>query len=154
LDRALACRRDTAELTSAPVRLRMDAAWTWGGLAHVAGRAEAAVDAYSMAVGLLPVLAWHGLDRATREEHLTGQRGLAADAAALAIAASQPVHAVEVLEQGRSVLWGQVLRLRSDLTALAAQHPDLAAELDAVRNALDRPVRSAGLRPLDGGSTG
>ena len=37
---------------------------------------------------------------------------------------------MELLEQGRSVLWTQALNLRTDLTRLAEKAPDLAERLD------------------------
>jgi tetratricopeptide (TPR) repeat protein len=145
LHEALACRQQTAALTSAPVSLRIDAALTWGGLAHVTDMNTSAADGYAAAVRLLPELVWHGLDQVTKEELLADRRGLATDAAALAIIADRPDSAAEVLEQGRSVLWQQALRLRGDLSALAAAHRDLAARLDTVRTALDRPFSTPGL---------
>ena len=102
-----------------------------------------------MGVALLPQVAWPGLDRATREEQLAGWAGLAADAAACAIAAGQLHRAVEVLEQDRSVLWTQALHLRSDLTRLRERDPDLAARLDEVRRELDRPLPGTATGGLD-----
>jgi hypothetical protein len=93
-----------------------------------------------VAVGLLPTVAWHGLDRATREAQLRQWVGLAADAAACAVLDGRPKLAVELLEQGRSVLWTHALNLRSDLTHLAENAPDLAERLDSIRTILDSPV--------------
>ena len=112
-----------------------------------------------MAVGLLPTAAWHGLDRATREEQLAQFAGLATDAAACAVLDARPELAVELLEQGRSVLWTQALNLRSDLTRLTEKAPDLAERLDSIRVILDSPVpevtpplsaRAAGKGPVLG----
>jgi hypothetical protein len=47
---------------------------------------------------------------------------------------------VELLEQGRSVLWTQALNLRSDLTRLAEKAPELARRLENIRTILDSPV--------------
>ena len=87
---------------------------------------------------LLPVLAWRGLDRSVQEHRLADVAGLGNDAAAWALTADQPRRAVELLEQGRQVLWSQALQTRSDLSALAAAAPELAARLDETRRGLDR----------------
>jgi hypothetical protein len=97
-----------------------------------------------VAVGLLPVVAFHGLGRAAREEQLAQWAGgLAADAAACAILDRRPEAAVELLEQGRSVLWTQALNLRSDVTRLADIAPDLAERLASIRQVLDAPMPEA-----------
>src|SRR5262249_16117715 len=61
-------------------------------------------------------------------------------AAACAIAANQLDRAVELLEQGRGVLWSQLLETHTDLDALRQADPELAARLDTVRAALDHPT--------------
>ena len=85
---------------------------------------------------MLPLLAWRGLGRSLREKHLADVGGLATDAAGWAIEAGELERAVELLEQGRSVLWSQSLQLRTDLTRLRAVNEDLAARLER------GPVRS------------
>jgi len=52
--------------------------------------------------------------------------------------AGRPDRALELLEQGRSVLWGQRRELRADISALAAGHPEQAAQLAAIAATLDR----------------
>jgi hypothetical protein len=91
----------------------------------------------------MPIIAWHGLDRMTREEHLARWGGLATDAAACTVLDDQPARAVELLEQGRSVLWNQTLNMQGDLDRLAATAPPLAARLNDIRRALDTPAPGA-----------
>ena len=62
---------------------------------------------------------------------------LATAAAAWATDLGRPDEAVDLLEQGRGVLWAQQLGRRVDLSALALVRPDLAARLDQIRGALD-----------------
>jgi hypothetical protein len=107
-----------------------------------AGNPENAAEGYAAAIELLPLVAWHGLDQATREHHLREWAGLASDAAAAAVTAGQLARAVELLEAGRSILWTQALHLREDLAALQAQAPRLAAQLEASRLVLDTPATS------------
>ena len=85
-------------------------------------------------------MAWHGPGRAVRQRQVEEWAGLAPDAAAAAVMVGRPDAAVELLEQGRSLLWTQALMLRSDLSRLAEIAPDLAERLDSIRVALASPV--------------
>jgi hypothetical protein len=117
---------------------RLPAAISWARLAaSLNDRWPDAADGYAMAVELLPLLAWQGLDRADREQLLGDWPLLASDAAAAAVMAGRPERAIELLEQGRSVLWSQLLETRTDLLALGEVAPELAAQLREVRTALD-----------------
>ncbi|WP_406491885.1 CHAT domain-containing protein [Streptomyces sp. NBC_00846] len=97
-----------------------------------AGDWRAATDAFSDAVNQLHLSVWRGLSRADRARLLARWSGLASDAAAAAINLGDAERAVELLDHGRSLLWGQALDGRTDLTALRAVRPDLANELDTV----------------------
>ncbi len=130
-------------MTTASPRQRLFAAMRWGQLAMAGADAQSAVQAYGLAIELLPVMVWHGLDQATREQHLRDLAGLSAEAATAAIAAEKPETAVELLESSRSVLWAQALHLRQDLAALRDRAPDLAAVLEASRAILMDSVASA-----------
>ena len=99
---------------------------------------------------MLPQVAWHGQDQRTREEHLAGWTGLAADAAACAVIAGQHRRAVELLEAGRSLIWTQELNLRSDLSRLTERDPSLAAELEHARTDLDLPLPLLAPGAMDG----
>jgi hypothetical protein len=132
--------QEAAALPSAPAATRIDAARAWGVLAASLGQWPVAVEGYAAAVHLLPLLAWRGVSRPSRERLLQDWAGLGADAAGCAIAAGQPDRAVELLEQGRGVLWSQILETRTDLTQLQQVAPELATRLDEVRMELDRPA--------------
>jgi tetratricopeptide (TPR) repeat protein len=140
LDSAVSRWQQASQLPTGTPRVRLAAARTWGVRTADAGRTHAAADGYAAAVKLLPEVAWHGLDRATREEQLAQWSGLAADAAACAILDGCSESAVELLEQGRSVLWSQALNLRTDLTRLTELYPHLAEQLDSIRTTLDTSV--------------
>jgi tetratricopeptide (TPR) repeat protein len=136
---AAACYRAAADAESSPATIRLTAAWRWGTIHALYGDREGALAAFTRAVDLLGLLAWHGLDRDTRSAHLTDWAGLASDAAAAALDAGRPERAVELLERGRTVLWNQVLHLRSDVDVLAAAAPGLASRLSEIRRVLDAP---------------
>ena len=142
--RALAAYRRAASSSTSPALQRLAAAHLWGSLAREHGCLGVALAGFGTAVELLPVAAWHGLDRRSREHRLAAHASLATEAAEAAIAAGRPDRAVELVDRARTVLWSQLLRLRGDLGALADARPDLAARLDRVRAQLDRPPAPAG----------
>jgi hypothetical protein len=84
------------------------------------------------------------LQRSDQQHALGGFAGIAADAAALALAHPQgtrqqrATRALRLLEAGRAVLLSQALDVRSDLTDLQQQHPDLAARYVELRDRLDQ----------------
>jgi CHAT domain len=146
LSTAMDVLRRAAELGAGPAVIRLRAARGWGTAARDFGDPGAAADGYAAAVALLPEVAWRGLDYSVQEEFLAEWSGLANDAACAAIEAGEPERAVQLLDQGRSVLWTQALHLRSESALLAERHPQMAAELDQIRHELDAPRK-----PLDVG---
>ncbi|KAJ7213420.1 TPR-like protein [Mycena pura] len=114
--------------TTGPAKIRFIAAKRWAKHAHI-HQDSSMVHAYTTAIGLLPELAWLGLS-ITDRHHLLSQAGqVVRDAASAAIAVRNCQKAVEWLDQGRSVIWGQILRLRTPVDELRKSHPDLADEL-------------------------
>jgi CHAT domain/Tetratricopeptide repeat len=148
---AIGCWRQACAAETGRPSLRLAAARRWGAAAAGAGARKDAAEGFAVAVGLLAVVAWHGLDRATRQEQLGQWAGLACDAAACAVLDGRPGLAVELLEQGRSVLWGQGLNLRTDLTRLRAADPDLAGRLQKISAVLDTPVPEASPPTVEAG---
>ncbi|SER29354.1 CHAT domain-containing protein [Actinokineospora terrae] len=134
--KAVALWRSAAEQPTGDAGERMTAARAWLGSALRLRDLPAAVEAATAAIRLLPVLAERGLDRAAQERRLAGVAGLAGEAAALAVHVGRPEHAVELAEQGRTVLWRQAVQTRGDLSALRAVAPDLADRLEGTRRAL------------------
>ncbi|WP_330275282.1 CHAT domain-containing protein [Lentzea sp. NBC_00516] len=139
---ALALYRQVAEEPDFPPRVRVEAARLWA-YEMVARRDwRAALDAFRLAVELLPRTAPRHVTQADREQALAAFAGLASDAAACAIQAGDPPLAVALLEQGRGVMIGHALDARTELTDLEGQHPDLARRCDELRSALDTPSSS------------
>jgi tetratricopeptide (TPR) repeat protein len=137
-EEAFGCWRDAVQQGAASASSRVWAAISWGQAAAAQRRFELAEEGFGSAVSLLPLLAWRGLDRRSQELALAKLPGVASDAAACAIAAGHPEHAVELLEHGRSVLWSQLLQLRGQHDELRTARPELADRLAAVRAALDQ----------------
>ncbi len=139
LDEIVALGRQAATLATAPAQVRVNCARAGADLLAEHRRAHEALPMYELALELLPLLTWRGLDRADSRyllEKATGSLGR--DAAACTLANDQHELAVPRLEQGRAILWSQLLDLRTDITGLRAAHPDIAAALDSCRRQLDQ----------------
>ena len=96
-----------------------------------------ALDAYGLTISLLPQLAWIGLPLQDRHRALQQAADIARDAAATAIALHRTQTAIEWLEQGRSIVWGQLLQLRTPLDELREKCPALAERLLHVSKELE-----------------
>jgi hypothetical protein len=140
LDAAIERWQRASQVPTGLPHARLAAARAWGASAAFSKRPRVAAEGHAAAVKLLPVVVFHGVDRATREERLVEWASLAA--AACAVRDENPGAAVELLEQGRSVLWTQALNLRTDLTRLASRAPGLAERLSRVRQSLDTSYRT------------
>ncbi|MEW2117784.1 CHAT domain-containing protein [Streptomyces sp. NPDC005474] len=142
--------REAAENPTTPLDTRIGSAHQWGRRAWEAGDVREAGRGYGAAVALLPALVWQGLDRATQEQALARWSGLVSDAVAATVAAGAPSRAVELAEQGRSLLWAQTLRLRGDLTRLTEVSPELSRRMSELRQQLDHPAAWSNRRTASG----
>jgi tetratricopeptide (TPR) repeat protein len=96
--------------------------------------------AYECALDLMQIVAWIGLSMEDRHKKLIQMSGLARDAAAFAISLDQYDKALEWLEQGRSIVWNQILQLRTPVDELRSVDSDLASRLLKVSRQLDHGV--------------
>ncbi|KAJ7495562.1 TPR-like protein [Mycena latifolia] len=136
-----------------PADLRFYASRMWAKYAQQ-GQDPSLLDAYSTAIIHLPELAWLGLSISDRHHHILEAGELVRDAASAAIAAKQYNTAVEWLEQGRSIIWGQVLSLRTPIDDLKRTQPNLAEELIFYSTQLTRDsIRSGAAEVPDQGLT-
>jgi hypothetical protein len=133
---AVALRRIASASPAGTMHDRMRATAYWLGTALRLDDMRDAAEAAATGVALLPAVVRRGVHRLGQERRLARVTGLPGVAAALALAQGQPERAVELIEQGRTVLWAQVAQLRGDLSGLAAVDPALAAELDRTRQEL------------------
>lgn len=121
--------------TAAPL-VRVQAAHVWATEAAERGDWTEAVRAFTLGVGLLPMVAPRDLTRADQEHGLTDLGSLASDGAACALRAGDPERALVLLEQGRGVLLGQAMDDRSDLVRLRRRSPELADRFERLRDGL------------------
>ncbi|WNI21320.1 CHAT domain-containing protein [Streptomyces sp. ITFR-16] len=136
LGQALDAAREAAEHVRADVPTRLRAGLLWSDIAASAGRYGDATAAFETVIALLPRLAGRELRRADQEDRLGRYTGIAADAAACALAEGATERAVALLEQGRGVLLSRELDLRADIRELRARDPRLASAFEELRAAL------------------
>jgi hypothetical protein len=136
-----------ARSMSGPAYVRFKAASAWA-LIPKTTKHPSLLDTYHVALGLLPELAWLGLSITDRHYHLLEAGTVVRDAAAAVILSGQPRKAVEWLEQGRSIIWGQILNLRSPVDMLSNSYPELANQLLYLSARLER----SGTRVSDSGA--
>jgi len=113
------------------------AAREWASLSCELGDTNEIRVAYSTLINLLPRFVWLGRTVEQRYQSVASIGDAVAGAAAAAISLGEPNLALEWLEQGRSVVWGQILQLRTPLGDLREHHPQEADKLDAISRALE-----------------
>ncbi|KAG9074148.1 hypothetical protein FRC06_010901, partial [Ceratobasidium sp. 370] len=96
------------------------------------------LQAYELAMALVPRVIWHGTPFDIQYSQIAREiKNVATEAAAAAISLQRYEFAIEWLDQGRSIMWGQSLQLRRRLDDLAAANPTLAELLKQSARELD-----------------
>ncbi|PVG03703.1 hypothetical protein CPB86DRAFT_869573 [Serendipita vermifera] len=134
---ALSCFSAAAASPVGPPTTRLSAAEAWVSIASLINH-QTILEAYECALGLIPLVAWLGLPIQDRHQQLVKIGGIAREAAAAAISVGEYEKALEWLEQGRSIVWTQILQLRTPVDQLRDTNPDLADRLVRVSRLLDR----------------
>ncbi|KAF8433234.1 CHAT domain-containing protein [Boletus edulis BED1] len=135
LEAAISLYSHAASVSIGPISDRFSASRNWI-LCAPRIHHPSLLRAYSIAINLLPQLAWIGLSLTHRYAEL--RRGVdVREAAAAALDSGFPELAVEWLEQGRSIVWGELLQLRGSYEQLSSAHPDHAHRLRELSAALD-----------------
>ncbi|KIJ46697.1 hypothetical protein M422DRAFT_249861 [Sphaerobolus stellatus SS14] len=120
-----------------PPLTRYNAALDWASLASVNGHTSSALDAYSVLLEIIPQRAWLGQKVARRYEELSSIGSIINAAVATAISMGHLTLALEWLEEGRSIVWGQINTLRTPIADLMHKDPSLAEKLQKAANALE-----------------
>ncbi|KAG9098456.1 hypothetical protein FRC07_010643, partial [Ceratobasidium sp. 392] len=119
--------KEGAEHTITNPRVQIVCARRWALCSIVVGLSP--LPAYQRAFALLPRLVWLGLPMQARYGTIEKIGDLAAQAAAWAVDAHFHDLAIEWLEAGRSIVWSQILQLRTSFDDLAIINPELASRL-------------------------
>ncbi|KAE9400107.1 hypothetical protein BT96DRAFT_881550 [Gymnopus androsaceus JB14] len=113
---------------------------------HLLDSPNQVMRAHECVLSVIPQVVWLGHQVGRRYLEL-GKLGDAVNAAAAAaLTAGEPLKALEWLEEGRSIVWGQVSRLRSPMDNLREQHPELADSLKQVSASLELSGNSTSTR--------
>ncbi|THU91120.1 hypothetical protein K435DRAFT_801509 [Dendrothele bispora CBS 962.96] len=142
MEATVAYKQATKNMTSRPLT-RYDAACHWAILCSKHQSPSSALDAYTMVLEIIPQVVWLGQTVHHRYEELPKIGKTINAAVAMAISVGDLPRAVEWLEEGRSIVWKQILQLRTPLDELHQQHPDIADELLRVSQALDNAGTSS-----------
>jgi hypothetical protein len=100
--------------------------------------------AYDVMLRQMRLLTWQGISITDRHRYLIQIGGRARNLAASAIDSGHYDKALELLEQGRSIVWTQILQLRTPVDDLREVDPDLADRFIKISQLLARrpPERS------------
>ncbi|KAG9088894.1 hypothetical protein FRC06_001797 [Ceratobasidium sp. 370] len=124
---AMECFKEASSVSTAHPSTRLKASLAW------ARTSTSPLEAYAESMTLLPQVVWRGVSITRRYECLASDVGdVVTEAAAAAILFCQHCLAVEWLEEGRSMVWNQMLQLRTPLDTLFATNPSLATQLKQV----------------------
>ncbi|KAG8711885.1 hypothetical protein FRC09_020355 [Ceratobasidium sp. 395] len=101
------------------------------------------LQAYGLAMALIPQVIWLGAPVDVRYRQVMREiAGVATEAAGTAISLQQYDLAIEWLEQGRSIIWGQSLLLRRPIDDLSKANSTLAADIQHTAYELDSLIFS------------
>ncbi|QRV97231.1 CHAT domain protein [Ceratobasidium sp. AG-Ba] len=135
LENACNAYKTGATVTAFKPHIQMNCARQWATISR--DLQASPLEAYRVAFSLLPRLVWIGQTIHHRQEAMINVRDLAAEAAAWAVSVHLYDLALEWLEQGRSVVWGQTLKLRTPFDELSSADPELAQKLQYTASQLD-----------------
>ncbi|KAK0440551.1 CHAT domain-containing protein [Armillaria borealis] len=134
---AISLFKSAALSSTGPPSARLDAAIQWAELCRDIDF-PSALEAYQFVVELLPRVAWTGKSIDARHRELAHFGHIVKEAAAYALELGEADTALEWLEMGRAIVWGQLHNLRSPVDSLSDAHPKLAEELSQVAVALEK----------------
>lgn len=136
IKQAVTCFQKSAESTAGDPTHRFEAARQWARLCSE-HRIPSLIEAYRRAMTLLPQLVWLGTTVDGRYRYVMEAGHVSTEAAAAAISMKDYRLAIEWLEEGRLIVWKQILQLRTPIDDLSAIAPTLAAELKQVASELE-----------------
>ncbi|KAI0246741.1 CHAT domain-containing protein [Lactifluus subvellereus] len=150
LEVSIALSRSAVEYPFSSVRDRLRAAKTWTVIAHFT-RHSSILTAYRKALSLLQRAIDLGPTVQVRHEYISGRdiehvRSLPMDAVSYAIESRAYDEAIEMLEQGRALLWSAMRSLRTPLEHLRGVNKSLADEFVEISQALEAIITTTHVR--------
>ena len=139
IDKGISAFKNAATHSTGSPLVRFEAALEWARLASTVD-ASFALHGYTVALNLLPQIAWLGQTVQAQHKELISVGHIASEAASAAISVEQYNTALEWLEQGRSIVWNQLLQLHTPVDALWKVQPSLASDLVNVSKALEHAI--------------
>ncbi|KAG8791483.1 hypothetical protein FRC12_009073 [Ceratobasidium sp. 428] len=125
------CSMRAARSSTGSSFLRFQAACTWA-LLSADYSSSSQLDAYGQAISLLPQVVWLGKPTEGQYKSVASIDSIALESALAAIGMKKYDLALEWLEEGRSIVWNQMLQLRTPLDYLSTIDKSLAEELRLV----------------------
>ncbi|KAI0252181.1 CHAT domain-containing protein [Lactifluus subvellereus] len=152
LEESIALYRSAVEYPFSSARDRLKAAYNWTVAAH-GTRHSSALTAYRKALYLLQRAIDVGPTVQTRHEYISDRRieplrSLPMDAASYVIESRAYEEAIEMLEQGRALLWSGMRSLRTPLEHLHEVENSLADEFAEISQALEAIITTTGVRDI------
>lgn len=136
MENAVSAFSAAALSSTGPAMTRFDAACAW---AYLCWEYEiSSIEAFECAIGLLSRIAWLGLSRKDQYALLAQINRVVRDAVAAAIQSKRLELAVEWAEQGRAIVWQNMLGLRDSTEDLQTSHPDLAMRLQNISRQMEK----------------
>ncbi|KAG8741280.1 hypothetical protein FRC10_003028 [Ceratobasidium sp. 414] len=133
------CYMQASQSTSGQPFHRLIMARQWANVSLIC-QSSTMVDACKQVMALIPQAVWLGSTTERRYEHITRIGSVALEAATFAIHLQNYNLALEWLEQGRSIVWNQLLELRTPLDELAVVNPMLAEDLEQTSQRLNHTL--------------
>ncbi|KAK7450556.1 hypothetical protein VKT23_012865 [Stygiomarasmius scandens] len=141
LSQACSAYQNASMQPSGPSSIKLQAARLW---ARYSSSADLAMSAYTRFLELIPQVVWLGqtIQERYKDLPLIGSTINAATAAAISVNDLQK--AIEWSEEGHSIIWGQIIQLRSPVDQLYDHHPQLADDLKRISRILESSGTSRG----------
>ena len=155
LDRAVVTYEQSANSDTAPHFIRLRAARACGGLLISQRMLKRAKPILEAAVHLLPRLSPRQLKRTDAQFNISQFADVTARAVSLCLEnMDDPYKSLQLLELGRGILANLQLEVRSDISVLVADHPELAQQFQQLRVQIDSPSRTIESGTIEDQSTG
>lgn len=136
ISKMLVCLRRAAHCPTGKALTKFESALAWAQLSTRFDQSSV-ISAYQYAMDLIPQVVWIGSTVERRYEYTQEIGTFAVEAAAVAISGKEYELALEWLEAGRSIVWNQILQLRTQFDDLSTANADLATHFKEVASALE-----------------